>query len=54
MLICFVYPGMLALKIRYFKKPYKRMFLYLWTIITFLLTMICTYYTFLTFIDDKK
>ena len=50
MLICFVYPGMLALRIGYFKKPHKRFFLYLWTILTLALTLICTYFTFLNFL----
>ena len=53
MLICFVYPGMLALRIRYFKKPYKRFFLYVWTITTLSLTGICTYFTVLNFFNKN-
>lgn len=54
MLICFVYPGMLALRIGYFKKFYKRMFLYTWTILTLALTIICTYFTVLNFFNDEN
>lgn len=49
-LICFFYPGIIGIKIRYFKNNFMHKLLYLWVIVMFIVTLICTYFAFMKFI----
>lgn len=50
-LICFTYPGIIGIKIRYFKNGFLHRMLYLWVFVMFVSTVICTYFAFMKFLD---
>ena len=52
-LICFTFPGLIGIKIRYFKNTLKHNLLIGWTVVITILCLISTYYALLNFIEKK-